>query len=283
MTRFVKNVRMQMYIKDIHSLHLKTIKMENSIPPIEWEINDVQDQYKSRIYILEKFLFVFIITIFLYPPLGFLMIVIVIIILVNLKQNTNLKKDGGMILEKYGINNNGITINDLRGNKKRSLSWNELDSFYSYAKTNPVIGLVVSKLAGDDFVVVNKSGKHLKLRANINSTLKVQKILSKKLRSRAPNQSQNILIPSLGSPFKMFQNSSKLSLPINKSNLYSSTNKTFTKRSQEKYLHEQRIVKKHNIEKERSKFKQNILIIAYLTISFILLIAYFISSKDLLY
>ena len=253
--------------------------MENPIPPIEWEINEVQDQYKSRIYVLEKFLFVFIITIFLYPPLGFFMIVIVVLILANLKQNANLKKDGGTILEKYGMNNNGITINDLRENKKRTLSWNELDSFYSYTKTNPVMGFVISKLAGDDFVVVNKSGKHLKLRVDVNSTLKVQNMLSKKLRSKAPNQSQNILIPSLGSPFKIFQNSSKPSLPINRSNLYSSTNRTFTKRSQEKYSHEQRIIQKHNTEKERGKFKQNFLIIAYLAISFILLIAYFISGN----
>ena len=159
-----------------------------------------------------------------------------------------------------------------------------MDSFYSYTKTNPVMGFAISKIVGDDFVIVSKSNEHLRLRANVNNTLKVQNILSKKLRSRAPNQSQNILIPSIvKSPLKLFPTSQKLSHPINRSNLYNSTNKTFTKRSQEKYSHEQRIIRKHNIEKERGKFKQNFLIIAYLAISFILLIAYFISSKDLLY
>lgn len=253
--------------------------MENP-PPLKWEINEIQDQYKARIYVLEKFLFVFIVTIFLFPPLGFFIIVIAIIILVNLKQNASLKQDGGTILEKYEINENGITIDNLKEHRKRSFSWNELASFYSYTKTNPIMGFAVSKVVGDDFVIVSKSDEHLRLRANINSTLKVQNILSKKLKSRAPNQSQNILIPSIvKSPLKLFSNSQKPSQSINRSNLYNSTNKTFTKRSQEKYLHEQRIIKKHNIEREKSKFKQNLLITAYLIISFILLIAYFISGN----
>lgn len=256
--------------------------MENRIIPFGWEINNIQDQYKTRVYVLEKFLFVFVITIFLFPLLGFFMIVIVIIIFVNLKKSADSKKDGDAILEKYEINESGIAINNLKEKKKRFLSWNELVSFYSYTKTSPVMGFAISKVVGDDFVIVSKNNEHLKLRANINSTLKVQNILSKKLKSRAPNQSQNILIPSLGSPFKLFPNLSKLSHPIDKSNLYNSTNKTSTKRSQEKYLHEQKILQKHNIEKERGEFKQKFLIIAYLVVSLILLIAYFVSSKDLL-
>ena len=84
--------------------------MENHITPLEWEISEIQDQYKAKIYVLEKFLFVFIITIFLFPPLGVLIIVITIIILANLKQNANLKQDGSTILEKYEINEKGIVF-----------------------------------------------------------------------------------------------------------------------------------------------------------------------------
>ncbi|MCK5085050.1 MAG: hypothetical protein KAQ64_05345 [Candidatus Pacebacteria bacterium] len=255
--------------------------MENQTTSFEWKINEVQDQQKKKINFIEKFFFIFIILILLYPPLGFLIIVMAIVAFMNSRQNTSIKQEGSVILEKYKINESGISVDNLKEGEKSFFPWNELVSFYSYTKINPLLGFVVSKIAGDDFVVVSKNNEQLKLRTGINETLKVQQMLLKKLGFKAPNQSQNILIPSLAkNPLKLFPKSSNLSFSDNRSNLHNPTNEKFTKSSQEKYFQEQRIAQKHNLQKEKDAFKRNFLIAAYLAMSFILLIAYLIFDKN---
>ncbi|MCK5466419.1 hypothetical protein KAI56_02900 [Candidatus Parcubacteria bacterium] len=251
--------------------------MENQTSSFEWEINEFQDQQKKKIYFFDKFSFFFLILIFFLLWLGFLGVVIAIIIFVNLKQNDRAKQGENTILEKYKINEVGIVIDNKKEGKKDNLFWNELISFYSYAKINPLLGFVTSKIAGDDFVVVNKNNKHIKLRAGINDTLKVQQMLLKKLKFKAPNKSQNILIPSLTK--KYLDSSFNPSFSSVKFDAQNPSKKAFIKSSQENFLQQKRIIQKHNLQKEKDKFKNNFLIIAYITISFVLFILYFIFDK----
>ena len=251
--------------------------MENQTSSFEWEINEVQDQQKKKVYLFEKFFFFFLILIFFIPSLGFLMIVIAAIVFANLKRNINVKQGENVILEKYKINENGIVIDNKEEGKKDNLSWNELVSFYSYAKINPFVGFVASKIAGDDFVVVNKNNEHLKLRAGVSDVVKVRQMLLKKLKFKAPNKSQNILIPSLAKThLDSFFNSFFSSVKVDTQN---PSKKVFTKSSQENFFQQKRIMQKHNLQKEKDKFKYNFLIAAYIIVSFVLFVLYLAYDK----
>lgn len=252
--------------------------MENQTSSFEWEINEVQDQQKKKIYLFEKFFSFFLIFFLLFPWLGFLMIVIAIIMFVNLKQNIKVKQGENAILEEYKINEIGIVIDDKKEGKKDNLFWNELVSFYSYGRTSPFFGFVAGKIAGDDFVVVDKNNKHIKLRAGINDVLKVRQMLLKKLKFKAPNKSQNILTSSLIK--KSFNSSSDASFSPIKFDAQNPSKKAFTKSSQENLLQQKRIIQKHNLQREKDRFKHNFLIIAYVAISFVLFILYFIFDKN---
>ena len=239
--------------------------MENQTSSFKWEINEFQDQQKKKVYVFEKFFFFFVILIFFIPSLGFLMIVVAVVVFAKLKRNVNTRQGESVVLEKYKINEIGIAIDNKKEGKKSNLLWNELVSFYSYAKINPLFGFVASKIAGDDFVVINKNNEHIKLKAGVDDALKVRQMLSKKLKFKAPNKSQNILIPSLTKKHKVdTQNPNK---------------KALTKSSQENFLQQKRIIQKHNLQREKDKFKYKFLIIAYVVVSFILLILYFIFDK----
>jgi len=251
--------------------------MENQTSSFEWEINEIQDRQKKKVYLFEKFFFFFLILVFFLPSLGFLVIVITIVILANLKQNISAKQRENAILEKYKINEIGIVIDNKKEGKKDNLFWNELISFYSYAKINPLLGFVASKIAGDDFVVVNKNNEHIKLRTGVNDASKVQQMLLKKLKFKAPNKSQNILIPSLTK--KYLDSSFNPSFSSVKFDAQNPSKKASTKSSQENFLQQKRIIQKHNLQKEKDKFKNSFLIIAYIAISFVLFILYFIFDK----
>ena len=251
--------------------------MENQTSSFEWEINEIQNQQKKKVYLFEKFFFFFFILVFFVPSLGFLMIVIAIIVFANLKRNISVKQGENVILEKYKINEIGIVIDNKKEGKKDNLPWNELVSFYSHTKINPFLGFVTSKIVGDDFVVVNKNNEHLKLRAGVNDATKVQQMLLKKLGFKAPNKSQNILVPSLAKThLDSLFNSSISSVKVDTQN---SNKKASTKSSQENFLQQKKITQKHNLQREKDKFKRNFLIIVYIVVSFVLFILYFIYDK----
>ena len=243
-----------------------------SIPSFEWEINETQDQQKKIISLLEKFFFVFILIIFIFPPLGFFMIIIAIIMFVNLKQSADMKQKEGVILEKYKIDDRGITIDNLKESKKSFFPWSELISFYSYAKTNPLLSFIRNKVAGDDFVVVDKNNKRIELRAGINNTSKVRSMLSGKLKFKTPTNTQ-ASFSSSNSPFKikyseigLFNN--WLKTPSS-SNNNKQNNVGFVNSKQEKQFHEQTIVQRRNLQRGKDKFKNKIIIISYIIVMFI--------------
>jgi hypothetical protein len=259
--------------------------MKNSIqsaPSFEWEITESQDQQKKKVYFLEKIIIAVLALLFIFPPLGFFIILIIIITFINSLQSSNIKQKEGIILEKYKIDENGITINNIKESKKSFFPWSELVSFYSYAKTNPLIGLIKNKIVGDDFVAIDKNNKHIKLRTSVNNTSKVQSMLLRKLKFKTPTNTQ-ASFSSSNSPFKikysgigLFDNWLRTPSPSNNKQ----NNIGFANSKQEKQFHEQTIAQKHNLQKEKEQFKRNFLIAAYIAISFILLILYFILDKN---
>ena len=255
--------------------------MKNQISQVssfEWEINETQDQQKKKALFLEKIIFAVFALLFIFPPLGFFVILIIIIIFINSLQSSNIKQKESIILEKYKIDENGIAIDNLKENKKRFFPWNELSSFHSYSKINPVMGFIISKIAGDDFVVVNKNNKHIKLRVGINDALRVRNMLSGKLKFKAPTNTQaTSLFKIKYSGIGLFDN--RLNSPSSLNN-NRKTNIGFKNRNQEKKDHEQTIVQKHNLQKEKEEFKKKILIVSYLIVMFIVTIIYFVFYKN---
>ena len=255
--------------------------MKNQISQVssfEWKINEIQYKQKKYIYLLEKIIPAMFVLLLIFPPFGFFLILIAIIIFANLKQNNNIKQKESAILEKYKIDENGIAIDNLKENKKRFFPWNELSSFHSYSKINPVMGFIISKIAGDDFVVVNKNNKHIKLRVGINDALRVRNMLSGKLKFKAPTNTQaTSLFKIKYSGIGLFDN--RLNSPSSLNN-NRKTNIGFKNRNQEKKDHEQTIVQKHNLQKEKEEFKKKILIVSYLIVMFIVTIIYFVLDKN---
>ena len=254
--------------------------MKNQISQVssfEWEINEIQYKQKKYIYFLEKIIPAMFVLLLIFPPFGFFLILIAIIIFANLKQNNNIKQKESAILEKYKIDENGIAIDNLKENKKRFFPWNELSSFHSYSKINPVMGFIISKIAGDDFVVVNKNNKHIKLRVGINDALRVRNMLSGKLKFKAPTNTQaTSLFKIKYSGIGLFDN--RLSSPSSSNNRQ--TNIGSKKRNQEKKDHEQTIFQRKNLQKEKEEFKKKILIVSYLIVMFIVTIIYFVFYKN---
>jgi len=268
----------------VYSYIINFYKMKNQISQVssfEWEINETQDQQKKKASFLEKIITAVLVLLFIFPPLGFFALLIIIIIFINSLQNSNIKQKENIILEKYKIDENGIAIDNLKENKKSFFSWNELSSFYSYSKINPVMGFIISKIAGDDFVIVNKNNEHVKLRVGVNDALRVRNMISGKLKFKAPTRKQAASSLS-NSPFKIKYSGTGLGNWINTSLVSNNkqNNIGFVNSKQEKQFHEQTIAQKHNLQKEKEALKQKILIISYIVIMFIVTIIYLIFDKN---
>ncbi|MCK4525511.1 MAG: hypothetical protein KAU07_03670 [Candidatus Andersenbacteria bacterium] len=260
--------------------------MKNQTSPIssfEWEITESQLQQKQIAYFLEKFFFVFIFIIFIFPPLAFFMIVIAIIIFANLKQNTNIKQGKNVILEKYKIDDRGININNAKQGKDGFYSWKDLSYFYTYSKTNPLFGLLLGKIVGNDFFIRDNDNKLIKLKASAVDAKKVKFMLSKKLKFKAVAGAQT---SAFSSSFQIKSNgglaSWLLKTPLlNSSNIHNPKNIRLKKREQEKQFHEQTIAQHRNLQKQKEIFKKKILIVSYLIVMFIVTIIYFVyENKD---
>ncbi len=244
-----------------------------SIPPFGWEITEAQLQKKKLAYFLEKFSFFFLFAIFIFPPLGIFMIIIAIIMFIHLKQNTNLRQEDSRIVEKYKIDDRGISINNIKQKEDNSYIWNDLAYFYSYSKTSPLFGLLLGKIVGEDFFIKDNN-KLIKLSVSIDDTEKVRSMLSKKLEFKAATGGQM--------PFSSFQikpKSGSASL-LSKASLSNSSSRSdlnnvgFKNRDQEKKFHEQTISQQRNIRKEKEAFKRKLLIVLYIVVVFVVTTLY---------
>ena len=169
----------------------------SSISLLKWEITESQLQKKQLSYLLEKFFFVFIIFVLISPSLGFLMIMIAILMFINLKQNTNTKQGKDAVLEKYKIDDSGISINNVKQKENSFYSWNNLSYFYTYSKTSPLFGFLLGKIVGDDFFIKKNDNKLITLKASAADAEKIKFILSKKLKIKAIAKTQTSAYPSL--------------------------------------------------------------------------------------
>ena len=244
-----------------------------SIPPFGWEITESQLQKKKLAYFLEKFSFFFLFAIFIFPPLGIFMIIIAIIMFIHLKQNTNLRQEDSRIVEKYKIDDRGISINNIKQKEDNSYNWNDLAYFYSYSKTSPLFGLLLGKIVGEDFFIKDNDNKLIKLSVSIDDTEKVRSMLSKKLEFKAGVGAQ-MSFPSSTSSFGIKSDSGLISLLSkaslsNNPNRYNSGKSGFQNRDQEKRSHERTISQQRNIQKEKEAFKQKLLIALYIIVVFV--------------
>ena len=243
-----------------------------SIHPFRWEITEAQNQKKKLAYFIEKLSFFFLFAIFIFPPLGIFMIVIAIIMFIHLKQDTNLRQENSKIVEKYKIDNRGISINNIKQKEDNFYNWKDLSYFYGYSKTNPLFGLLLGKIVGEDFFIKDNDNKLIKLSVSIDDTEKVRSMLSKKLEFKVGVRSQ-IFLPSSPASFGVKSNSGLISL-LSKASLLNSSNQSnfgnpgFKNRDQEKRSHERTISQQRNIQKEKEAFKQKFLIALYIIIIF---------------
>ena len=247
----------------------------SSIPPFEWEITESQFQKKKLAYFLEKLSFFFLFAIFIFPPLGIFMIIIAIIMFIHLKQNTNLRQEDSRIVEKYKIDDRGISINNIKQKEDNSYNWNDLAYFYSYSKTSPLFGLLLGKIVGEDFFIKDNNNKLIKLNASVDDAEKVKSMLSKKLEFKAATGGQMSF-----SSLQIKPKSGSVSL-LSKASSNSSSRSDlndvgFKNRDQEKKFHEQTISQQRNIQKEKEVFKRKLLIVLYIVVVFVVTTLYLV-------
>ncbi|MDF1498316.1 MAG: hypothetical protein P1P85_03095 [Patescibacteria group bacterium] len=257
-------------------------KQNSSISSFQWEITEFQLRQKQQASIIEKFLFPSIFLMFIFPQLGFVGILAIAVFYIKLNSNSKLQTGNVVAVEKYKIDNNGISINDVKQGKNSFYSWNDLSYFYNYSKTNPLFGLLFSKIVGDEFFVMNKDLKLIKLNTNTVDVEKIKFTLSKKLKFKLPTSWQTPSSSS-SSSFKysgigLFGN--WLSFPSSSNN-----NKQkkigFSNRNQEKRFHEQTIASRINLQKEKEAFKNKLIIILYLIVAFFVTVVYLVyENKD---
>jgi len=232
-------------------------KQNSSISSFQWEITEFQLRQKQQVSIIEKFLFPSIFLMFIFPQLGFVGILAIAVFYIKLNSNSKLQTGNVVAVEKYKIDNNGISINNVKQGKNSFYSWDDLSYFYNYSKTNPMFGLLFNKIVGDEFFVMNKDHKIIKLKVGFEDVEKVKFRLSQKLKFKLPTNWQT---PS---------SSSDSSYNWRKKIGFENTN-------QEKIFYEQTIASRRNLQKEKETFKNKLIIILYLIVAFFVTIIYLV-------
>ncbi|MFA6097296.1 MAG: hypothetical protein WC788_06750 [Candidatus Paceibacterota bacterium] len=156
--------------------------MEKQIAPFEWSLNYAAEKNKQYSQTIESVYFVMIIMFFVSPGIAILILVFVFILIGKMSRDESSASGGGAVLEKYKIDNEGVTVENIRNQRSHKYLWNELTSYCPYSVAKPLYGSFLKKYAGDDFMLERVGGSQIKLRAGVRDSAMVNAALSKKLK-----------------------------------------------------------------------------------------------------
>ena len=256
--------------------------MEIITTPIQWEITESQNQKKEKAYFLSKasgFIFIFIFI--MLSSLGFLLVGIIMLgIIYFIKKDDILKSSKNLsssTSSKYKISENGVEVFNVTDKKQSTYYlWENILSFYAFSETGPV-GYVSSSFLGDDFVIVDKQKNQIILKTNKIDSSAVKMALLKKIKKKAPSQSENIFfsITSKNLTLTKHANLNLTTAPV--------TPQFRNKTPQEKNIAEKNFYKqqreyKRGIQKQKDILKRNILFFIYILLMFLITIIYLIKN-----
>ena len=164
--------------------------MEKYIAPYEWNLSYSAEKNKQYSQTIESVYFIMIILFFIFPAAAILFLVLIIILIGSMSKSDSSASGGGMVLEKYKIDMEGITVEDVRNQRSHQYQWNELASYCPYSVAKPFYGSFLKKYAGDDFILTRVGGSQIKIKAGRNDAAMVNSVLSKKLKVKNVLNSQ---------------------------------------------------------------------------------------------
>lgn len=158
--------------------------MDKQITSYEWSLNYLTEKKKQYSYMAESLLPMMVVMLFIFPGLAFFFFIFLLILIGSISRNDGAAASGGMIVEKYRIDDEGITVEDIRKKRVQKYTWKKLANYCPYSVQKPLYGAFFKKYAGDDYIVQGKGGDVVKLKAGISDSAMVNSILSKKLKLR---------------------------------------------------------------------------------------------------
>lgn len=156
--------------------------MEKQIAPYEWTLNYATEKKKQYSQMTERIYFIVIILFFIFPGVAVFFLIFILFLMGSVLKSDSSSSGGGMILEKYKIDMEGITVEDVRNQRSHKYMWNEISSYCPYSVAKPFYGYFLKKYAGDDFILERIGGSRIKLKAGANDSAMVNANLSKKLK-----------------------------------------------------------------------------------------------------
>ena len=192
----------------------------------------------------------------------------------TLKSSKNLSSSTS---SKYKISENGIEVFNVTDKKQSTYHlWENILSFYTFSGTGPV-GYLSSSMLGDDFVIIDKQKNQIILKTNKINSSKIKMALLKKIKKKAPAQSENIFfsITSKNLTLAKHGNLNSITAPI----APNFKDKTPQEKSiSEKNFYDQQKKYRQSIQKQKDIFRRNILFFIYILLMFLITIIYLIKN-----
>lgn len=156
--------------------------MDRQIVPYEWTLTYATEKKKQYSQMIERIYFIVIILFFIFPGAAVFFLIFILFLMGSVLKSDSSSSGGGMILKKYKIDMEGITVEDVRSKRNHKYMWNEISSYCPYSVAKPFYGSFLKKYAGDDFILERIGGSQIKLKAAANDSAMVSSNLSKKLK-----------------------------------------------------------------------------------------------------
>lgn len=247
--------------------------MDNQILRYEWGLSYVTEKKKQHAHMVESMYFVMFILFFISPGIAILMLLFVIIMFFNISKS-DLSEKAIADFERYKIDMDGITVENVRNQKSHKYMWNEFASYCPYSVQKPLYGSFFKKYAGDDFMLERIGGSIVKIGAGAADSAMVNHLLSKKLKIKNALNTMNYTSFKMGTqkassfnPSTMMADKKKFSQP-----------RKFTSGAEEKRFYEEKRRFESNYTKTKeSSFRKNV-IGAYILLVLFSLFAYMIYS-----